>query len=487
MSGYSKDISEHVDVFTFAQPINEKDQGMQGEVFRCMWKGEASIMKKSKHVDFVLELEEEAWTLLKTLNCVHFCEVLDRIPVTPGSQRYCLFFKEITNNLCKRDSLANLIFERQHHPNALLNCVRQTLAAMVMFESLGITHYDLHADNVMITDAPYDIHVYKFGDDLIPIRTYGLAPVIIDFGLAHLPDFRYNASSVFAMDGFTTYMSDPFVDSRLLLLTSTKELGDLVTGSKQKSQYSTIDQFNKKVELIFKDLKLERNGWFQKEGMFPNIMGELGDQFPLSIQNIKKGVFKDENICWILELLQHEVTIPVLQYKLDVPPFNKTLVKLVVKWKMFVEPVIRNTFEEQLFFKDLVAMPSEPSIDDYVKMNHRYPKIKNIKMLRRLTKTLGDAFSNFIYEKSIEAKLIKDRLYSTIPYKSTKDILLALPSKPIKYHEHMSMIVMDPKSPNHKTIMLSKRIASMLNENEQETLKYILSDQNNEETQRVHY
>lgn len=470
-------------IFDNATPINEKDQGVQGIVMKCMWNDEPAVMKISNHIDFVLELEEEAWRRLKDLNCLHFCEVFEKLPIKSGEHRYCLFYKEIINN-SRNDSLANLIFDNNHHPNAILNCVRQTLAAISMFEHLGITHYDMHADNAMVTDTPYDVHVYKFGDCIVPIRTYGLAPVIIDFGLAHIPNNHYNASCVFAKDGFTTYIRDPIVDSRLLLTTAVKELKKSVKTLRSRARriaqykdiYNVIERFNKKVELIFTPLRLNReNGWFKKEDMFPNIVDELMDQLPESLMKSKNGVFKPDNFDWIIELLQHELIIPVTEYKPNALSFSKATCMLAMDWKRFVEPVIRNTHEEQLFFKDLVSTPHDASTDVFTTLRHRYPKVKNIKRLRGHIKEMGDAFHNFLCDKTVEAQHIKDTLYAKLPYKSTQDILCALPSMPNVYSEGMTLIVMDPTFPTHKIVVLEEGLASMLNENEQETLrKYVV-------------
>jgi hypothetical protein len=480
------DSSNTSSIFDNATPINKKDQGVQGVVMKCMWNGEPAVMKMSNHIDFVLELEEEAWNHLKKLNCLHFCEVFEKLPIKPGERRYCLFYKEITNN-SHNDSLGKLIFDQAHHPNAILNCVRQTLAAMVMFEELGITHYDLHSDNAMVTDTPYDVHVYKFGDRIVPIRTYGLAPVIIDFGLAYIPNTRYNASCVFAKDGFTTYMPDSIVDSRLLLTTAVRELKESVKALRSRtrrvfnSQYNdtcnVIERFIKKTELIFTPLRLNReNGWFKKENMFPNIIDELMDQLPDVLMNSDKGVFKPDNFDWIIELLQHELIVPVTQHKPNAPSFGKATCMLAMDWKKFVEPVIRNTHEEQLFFKDLVSIPHNADINVFTTLRHRYPKVKIIKRLRGHVKAMGDAFNNFLYNKTIDARRIKDAMYTKLPFKSTRDILCALPSMPNVYSEGMTLLVMDPSAPcAHKEVVLDEELASMLNENEQETLqKYIV-------------
>lgn len=63
--------------------ISEEDQGAQRAVFKCAWKDKRAIMKMSKHIDFVLELEEEAWNILKQLNCIHFCEVYEKLAIKP--------------------------------------------------------------------------------------------------------------------------------------------------------------------------------------------------------------------------------------------------------------------------------------------------------------------------------------------------------------------------------------------------------------------
>jgi len=277
------------------------------------------------------------------------------------------------------------------------------------------------------------------------------------------------------------------VDSRLLLMTAVRELKESVKtlrsrtrrvfNSQYKDTCNVIERFIKKTELIFTSLRLDReNGWFKKENMFPNIIDELMDQLPDVLMDSEKGVFKPDNFDWIIELLQHELIVPVTQHKPNAPSFGKATCMLAMDWKKFVEPVIRNTHEEQLFFKDLVSIPHNADIDVFTTLRHRYPKVKNIKRLRGHVKAMGDAFNNFLYDKTIEAWRIKDAMYAKLPFKSTRDILCALPSMPNVYSEGMTLLVMDPSAPGaHKEVVLDEGLASMLNENEQETLqKYIV-------------
>jgi hypothetical protein len=38
----------------------------------------------------------------------------------------------------------------------------------------------------------------------------------------------------------------------------------------------------------------------------------------------------------------------------------------------------------------------------------------------------------------------------------------------------MTMIIMDPTSPDHKEVVIDEEMANLLNENEQDVLKYII-------------
>jgi hypothetical protein len=426
-------------------PLSDEEQGSQGYVCKCTWEDSPAVAKSSNHVDFVLDLEETAAKTLDELDCVHFCKMLERRTFSNSSD--ILIFEEIFHSDDKNDSLANLIYQENHHPKAILNCVRQTLAAIVMFEKLGITHYDLHADNVMITDATHDIHVYDFGKDrIVPIQTNGITPVVIDFGMSHVPRSKFGATCAFVHQGFTPFTNDPLVDSRLLLKTVSRDLRRMVKGfrSKTKSVFNSkykesclvVEQFAKKIDLIFKSLKLEHHsGWFP-EHTFEDIPKDLTSRIPFKT---KKGIFKKENFSWVLELVQHELVVPVEKIE-DAPSFEHAVAGLALLWKKFVEPVIRNTHEEQIFLKDLVNTNTNSG---YVRLRHRYPKIKNMVRLKKCVKDLANSFGNYVFEANVRISEKKRGLYSKIPYQNTFAILNALPKMPISYVQGMTVLVMN--------------------------------------------
>jgi hypothetical protein len=233
------------------RPIKNNETA-QGVVYKCNIieycmnfypKTVKTVVKTSKHIDFVLENEIEVWKRVSVFNSPHFARVIKTVPMAKRENRIAVFFEEINtyfengkyisgayklynkhlNSTSLKTqrciSLIDLLKSPNKHPSAVLNCVRQTLAAVIMYENVGITHYDLHADNIMIRNTPYDIHVYKINDTIIPIMTFGIAPVIIDFGLSHVDNSNWAAINYFLYQGVSTFYKDPIIDCILLLTT----------------------------------------------------------------------------------------------------------------------------------------------------------------------------------------------------------------------------------------------------------------------------
>jgi hypothetical protein len=495
--------------------IEEADQGAQGYIKKYVLNDQPVVIKFSNHIDFVLELEEEVWTRLKIFNSIHFCKVLTKKSINPGERRYQLVFEEIThyepknsislrnqskNSKNKNDSLANLLYDAKHKVVALMNCLNQTMAAIIMYQNLGITHYDLHVDNVMITNTEYDVHVYKLKNNIIAIKTFGLSPVIIDFGMAYVPNNRYNATCMFANNGFTTFMPDHHVDARLLLVTALKDLEYIVKDYKKNSIAKSIrlkdnktantphkstevikisELYIKKIKNIYGNLKIQENGWFY-DNCFNNIINEIVNMMPKILNQRKGGIFKKNKLDWTFELLQHEILLPLktpeqplsgLHLKLQL---SKVILLFAAEW-VYVEQIIRNTKEEQLFLKDLVSM--DESLKSYCIMRHRYPKIKNLKKLKTYCKTSSEIFSHLLnnYKNKIEVK--KSLIYSRMPYQTTEDILISLPKQSIKYEKDMKLNFIDTSGMQKSfNLTINDIMVTKLNENEQETFQEIFKN-----------
>jgi hypothetical protein len=444
---------------------HNSEQGVQSFTQKVIRRGKESVLKISKHVDFVPELEWNAWSALKTLDsptfrCPHFCEIYEKVTTSPGKPSYCLFFKEISLTLPNKDvrnmSLGDVIFEDLHNPIGVVNCVNQTFAAILMLEKVGITHYDLHSDNIMVSDTPFDVHVYITDSNILSLETYGITPVVIDFGVAYVPNNKLNAPTVFTDSGFTTFMSDPLVDPRLLITTVRKDLDKFL---KRKSTPKPSQKTQKKLKPLlllrkykkafldntFKPMKPlvdQKTGWL-KEDTFPNIINDIINVINGIIRREirpKKGIFHKDNVKWVLELLQHQITLPIKDEMNVVSRDFKTIfLDFMSEW-IDVEQRIRNTKEEFLFLKDVIREP------DLFKLKHRYPSIKNLYRLQSHLYELAKVFENsFIHAKrEIEAK--RGDIYSALEYKSATDIFNNIPKYHVNYKHGMKVLIVDMRS-----------------------------------------
>lgn len=454
-------------------PLDEDLQGVQGSVFRCVLYPDHKsslcvIAKISNHVDFVLELEQEVWRRLSLLASPHFCKVLGLFPIKKGSSQHCILYEAIRNHpesgkstqgasrLFKQltnptqdgqsEALASFFHDHERHPSAVLNCVRQALAAIVLFESVGITHYDLHTDNIMVASANHDVHVYEFGDLIFPVFTFGVTPVIIDFGIAHVNNFGWAATGAFIKSGHTTFVSDPHVDLRLLLCTVALDLFPHSTWTKYKKEIVVLKHLRRNIKTMFSSLQIDKNGWF-KQNHFLDIIKSLSNQMP----DIKSGIFRKSNLQWILELLQFSIQLPIQKKEqtgqTKTLSFKTKLLSFGVLWTETVAPFIRNTHEEKLFFKDIVLSvvrtrsQNNALMSELTRLKHRYPTIGNIFRLKNAVEDLSNAMNNIIYNFSLIVKEKKQELYSNLVTKTALDAFCSFPSVPYRYETNMNILV----------------------------------------------
>ena len=429
-------------------PNNEKDQGAQGVINKCKWNNKLAILKTSNNVDFLIELEYDAWTRLKDIDCPHFCDIFEKKPISSGKRQYLLVMKEILFKDFNR-SLGGFMYKYggMYDPSVFLNCINQTLAAIIMFEKVGITHYDLHVDNVMITETSHDVHVYRFDFGDIAVQTNGICPVIIDFGIAYVAQSRLNATCVFTDSGFTPFMPDPLVDARLLLVTAERDLYDILRlpqtqlkSGKSKAFAQNVQlarQYTQFIKTTFKPLNLDwKNGWF-KDGTFPNIIKNITNMD----LGKRGGILHKENLKWMIELLQHEIQIPLRSQSNPVGPSFYEAVKAFEKEWESVEKIIRNTKEEELFFKDLVMM-SNDTLREFKRVHLRYPSIKNLNRVKSAIKVMVSVLENILIknQKKIDEK--KKKLYQLVAVSNTSDILKSLPKPQVKWTSGMKILIM---------------------------------------------
>jgi hypothetical protein len=445
-------------------PISE--QGVQGHVFKCNLNCKEFIVKISKNIDFTLELENEAWKRLSNFNSPHFCKIYVFIPLKKGGKNYCIFFDSIQvhpsggkykknceklfiemkeKNVFQNKSFSSLLNDPYLHPSALLNCVRQTLAAISIYEKVGITHYDLHLENVMISSTSYDFHIYQFDKIFIPIMTFGICPVIIDFGLSHISNFKWAATSAFMKNNITTFCNDPLIDCLFFLSQVSR---NLVIHSRWKNIFpretKELNRFVRNIKIMFSKLNTDSSGWFKKE-YFSNLFFDIIKKIP----KISCGIFHRSNIEYVIEMLQFSLTLPISEKKQTNLSFQKAILKLAIIWIENVSPIIRNTKEEQFFFKDIIISIVEDNCISkcsgecfqIIKLKHRYSKILNINKIRNAVKKTSNAMNNELFDLIPEIIKQKKEIYKNQVLKSTLDILPKIPKIDYKFEEGMKIFV----------------------------------------------
>jgi tRNA A-37 threonylcarbamoyl transferase component Bud32 len=442
--------------------MDQVNKGAQGHVHKCEWTdGTRAVMKMSKFVDFVVELEEEVWRRTSALNSVHFCPVLEKLPTAGGAKEFCLFFKEVYHEINGEvvvDSLSNLIYESKYPSKTLYNSVLQTLGAITLLESIGITHYDLHSDNVMMTNALHDVNVYQHDDNFLAVETCGVSPVLIDFGLAFVPGGRYNATSTFADTGFTTYTSDPLADARLLLSSTVKDFEN------KQGNIAEIGHLIVQTKRMFAPMGATKHGWL-KETPELNVMKLVCDMEPKTLYKRKGGLFADTNFKWLVELLQHTITTPLdsvdnNHLRKPAPSFEKCALLLAYEW-LAVEDTIRNTREEQLFFKEIVMFDFTGPINNLTvkPLKNRFPKIGNLLRILKATHDMSRAYF-CILEQVLKTTLSKrDEILAKTSVKNTWDVIKKLKALPIYWKDGMTVHFMQ----SNKTITIDGATADNLN------------------------
>lgn len=79
-------------------------------------------------------------------------------------------------------------FQSNPSPDKVFSCITQILLALhISHKKYHFTHYDLHTDNIIISECDKNIIcVYKIDNKLYRIPTYGVIPIIIDYEFAYI-------------------------------------------------------------------------------------------------------------------------------------------------------------------------------------------------------------------------------------------------------------------------------------------------------------
>lgn len=443
------------------QPINRSAQGVQSFVGKCTYDGKSVIYKYSRHIDYIIDLEYDTWSMLNSLDLPHFCEIFGK-EVVSKQHKTCIFMKYIPH-----DSLSQFILDEKCHPKAMLTSVYQVLIAIAIYtEKHNITHYDLHSDNVMMDHTDHDVHVYLFGDgETFAYETFGWCPVIIDLGMAYLPNSPLRGTLAFSNCGFTPFCFDALVDARLLLSTAISDLKS--RKSKKKRKYKSkstfggdlIKSFEKSAKGIFSKVPIQENGWF-KDKTFANARNRIVDGLPINQVDMRlSSIFDPFTIEWPLEIILSKIILPLRKKVLPTDTnLRREFTLFFAEW-IVVEDMLRNGTKELGFLKDLIDLSPKA-------MKSKYPRVKNLTELTSHLNLMIGGIEEVLFACQNEINNKKVKLYSKLPVKTTRDVIRKLPTIPIKYTTNQKIKVFNVDDPSKSAeFKLTFDQATRLNDN----------------------
>ena len=253
-----------------------KKKGKQGIVGLCKVNGEIKVFKVSRYINHTVRHESNVLKSLRTISsfCPYFCtggmlwsvEVGKDFreqtnPFALGTAKHTMTVDLLTMDYTKGRPLSSLMKEEQVSDASIFGAVRQIMGAMILAQQeVDFTHYDLHSSNVLIEPCPSDsVALFITRDAEWQTPTYGLHPVIIDFGFSHARDCRKKPiySSLAHTDiGFLTHRSDHMADAKLFLISLAYEM------KMYREESHLCVHFRKLVKRIFKKLRTDASsGW----------------------------------------------------------------------------------------------------------------------------------------------------------------------------------------------------------------------------------
>lgn len=153
------------------------NQGLYGQVFWCGYEGDDRlyVAKRLKLDDFGLHIEKEAARRLVNLPTVYKIKGIERL----GDLRYLV-----------SHYISGVALEDYYSDN-MENIFLHLLCTIQVMGNYDICHNDLHAGNIIVTKSSLTHVKYCFGVDSIKVKVNGELPVVLDFGLANIGNFRY--------------------------------------------------------------------------------------------------------------------------------------------------------------------------------------------------------------------------------------------------------------------------------------------------------
>ena len=461
---FFNELPDELDRLEYDGKLNKK--GKQGLVGYLKNKdtGHRYVYKISQYLDYVIQQEYNVLKDLNTLRdyCPHFVKVFKKfhLPITANYNKtdnpfeLSTEYKSITSDVmvienldkCKKFYKYIKNKENPFSTTKLLSIVKQSLLAIDMaYKKVDFTHYDLHSDNILIRECDKNnVFLYIINDVYHLVPTYGLYPVIIDFGFSYSKEAnqkQMNCSLGHTDNGFMQYKEDSFADAKILLSSVSYELKN-----HKKDKKATI--FRNVVKNIYKNSNIDVDcGWDNGE---INVNDEFVECFE---KTFSKSGFFERQTDYIVDLLQTLIILPIKYRKTS--ENTKDLLSLVINEFKKIENVISDDFYNLYILKEIVTSAikhrdlytsNETRMEgvtgfknDVLKAVDRVAKFCNLKLnWEKLLCTLlclGKNIENFSYERLSLINKKKDKFNSKIPLQTTLEMYQCIEANIPSYFE----------------------------------------------------
>lgn len=231
--------------------------GKQSDVWFARFDGVDVVKKRSKYVDFSIELEAEALFAIHRSASPRIASYFVKPIKTTGST-----YRELITERIRGVELGPFVRDGASDATVLNMVAMTLLAGEKLRRETGVVHNDLHSSNVIVVKTDEPMATFDFDDGRsYRIDTFGYRPVVIDFGFAACPGSRYTAPMCCSDIGYTVEAPDPLADSRILLYNVSRSLRH--RGVFNHAVTRTYDE-------AFGSLRLNE-GWF-RDGTFEDVL-----------------------------------------------------------------------------------------------------------------------------------------------------------------------------------------------------------------------
>jgi hypothetical protein len=255
-----------------ATPLKGGKQGHVGLLHSKTTKHKC-VYKVSQMEDYLIEHEYRILQSLQALRwCSHFIRVYGLLeytanlhdPLAPLNPKD----KHITRSMVLMECVPHIgslgtLIEDTHVPDvAILGLMKQVLSTILIAQTVQFTHYDLHCENVLVTNSHLDeVLLYVFDEKTMCLfPSFGYSIRMIDVGFSYIPatdpDTPLYPSMAHTSVGFMSDRFDRFSDLKLFLISGADDIRIL---SPERSFYTDLSRF---VRNVFKPLRINwKSGW----------------------------------------------------------------------------------------------------------------------------------------------------------------------------------------------------------------------------------